>query len=288
MSLSPDGTSPQPHLPTRRELRAAERLREAAARDAEEAAKQQFISEYEAARLNNADPADGFNDPGYGFDDTPAFAHPAASKSSAFYASGSPDGMFDDAPVTPVTLEPEKPAPVVQTTVNYLAIGGVAAALAATAATFISAAAIAALPLGVLAIILAFIGLAKRRGSIAVPAVALLLALGAASWAGWQQFHPADEPAAMTSATTLTVTSTGGNVNVKTVRIGDTTTTPGETTAPFTTSGTGDAAVTASPAASGDTLTCTITKTGTAPTHQQGQPGQPVTCSTQPTEQDTP
>ncbi|WIE81184.1 hypothetical protein [Curtobacterium sp. MCSS17_016] len=288
MTLSPDGNADH-HLPTRRELRAAERLREQAAHEAEEAAKQQFIAEYEASR-QAAGPDDHYNSTSFGFDDdVEPFAHPAANKGSAFYASGSPDGMFDNAAVQPVPLEAEKPAPVVQTTVNYLAIGGIAAAAAATAATFIPTASIVALPLGVLAVVLAFIGLAKRRGSAAIPAVALILAVGAAGWAGWQQFHPSDTTTTATgaAATTLTVTSTGATVSVKDVRFGTTATTPGDVPAPYSTSGTGDVSATAEPATSGDTLTCTISAPGLAPVHQQGQPGQPVHCTSQPTDKDT-
>jgi hypothetical protein len=288
MTLSPHGTTEPHHLPTRRELRAAERLREKAAKEAEEAARQKFIAEYEASRQLAAAPDDQYGG-GFGFDDgSEAFAHPAADKGSAFYASGSPDGVFDNVPVAPVPLEPEKPAPVVQTTVNYLAIGGIAAAAVAAGATFIPSTSIVALPLAGLAVVLAFIGLAKRRGSAAIPAVALIVAVAAAGWAGWQQFHPSDASAATSAAaTTLTVTSTGSSVTVKNVRLGAAETAPGSVPAPYTTSGAGEAAVTAEPAASGDTLSCTISAPGLAPIHQQGQPGQPVQCSSEPTKKDT-
>jgi hypothetical protein len=288
MTLSPNGTAEHQHLPTRRELRAAERAREQAAHAAEEAAKQQFIAEYEASRLAASEPADPFNDTGFGFDDgTDPYAHPASDKSSAFYASGAPEVVFDGVPAAPVALEPEKPAPVTQTTVNYLAIGGIAAALAAAATTFIPGAGIAALPLGILALVLAVIGLAKRRGSATVPAIALIIALAASGWAGWHQFHSTEAPTAAT-ATALTVTSTGGNATVKDIRFGTTRTSPGTVPMPYSTSGTGDAAVTAEPATSGDTLTCTINAPGLAPVHEQGKPGEPVTCTAQPTKKDTP
>ncbi len=285
MTLSSDGPADHQHLPTRRELRAAERIREQAAHEAEEAAKQQFIADYEAQR--RAEPTEPYGADDFGFGDgTDPWAHPAADKSSAFYAAGPTEGVFENAPATPAPAEPDKPAPVTQTTVNYIAIGAIFVGAVATAVTFLPGADIAALPLAALALILAFVGLVKRRGRATVPAIALIIALGAGGWAGWHQFQPTSP--ASTDVSTVSVTSTGSKVTISNVRFGTTATAPGEVQAPYSTTGTGDAAVTAAPVEATDTLTCTISTADTAPVRQQGQPGQPVHCTAQPTSKDTP
>ena len=268
--------SPADPLPTRRSLRAAERAREQAAAEAEEAAKQAFLAQYEEER-RNSQPADPFDD-GYGEGDP--FAHPAEDRSSAFYAAEPVESVFADVPAEPAAPEPAKPAPVTQTTVNYFAIAAIAISIGAAALTLLPAASVATLPVGLLALILAVIGVVRRKGGMVLPAVALIIALAAGGWVGWQQFAPSTEDVGATPAV-ISASSTGTNVNITALRTGATTTPPpGTVPAPYTATGAsaGTTSITVQPAAPTDAVTCDITAGATVLAHKTGKAGQPITC----------
>ncbi|WIB65333.1 hypothetical protein [Curtobacterium sp. MCBD17_040] len=270
-----------PGLPTRRALRAAERAREQAAAEAEARARADAFAEFEAERGRTQGDFDE-----YGADIDEPFVRPGlpGPGNGGYF----PDAGADLFPVADDTAgkKAEEPAGPVRTetsTLNYLAVIAVILGAVAAALPLLPTLTMAALPTAGVSVVVAVIALLRRKGTLALPAIAVALTLAAAGWTGYHQFAPQ----ATTTAVSISVTSTGKTVNITNLHVAGTDTTLPVTTvgapAPYavSTNAAGTVTVTGTPANSRDKVTCSISSAAGALVQQAGLPGKPVTCTTE-------